>query len=58
MKKNIPWIVITGLDGSGKTGLVDLLEEYFTEELQLRVKRTRSPHDRYLIGDLLNISGD
>lgn len=56
--KNIPWIVITGLDGSGKTGLVDLLEKYFDEELNLRVKRTRSPHDKYLIHDLLNVSGD
>lgn len=58
MKKNTPWIVITGLDGSGKTGLVDNLEKYFVDELKLRVKRTRSPHDRYLIGDLLNVSGD
>lgn len=59
MEKNFtPWIVITGLDGSGKTGLVDNLEKYFTEELKLRVKRTRSPHDKYLIHDLLNVSGD
>lgn len=56
--KNTPWLVITGLDGSGKTGLVDALEKYFTEELKLRVKRTRSPHDKYLIHDLLNVSGD
>lgn len=58
MKTNTPWIVITGLDGSGKTGLVDRLEQYFSEELKLRVKRTRSPHDKYLIHDLLNVSGD
>ena len=58
MKTNTPWLVITGLDGSGKTGLVDSLEKYFSEELKLRVKRTRSPHDKYLIHDLLNVSGD
>ena len=58
MKKNTPWLVITGLDGSGKTGLVDRLEKFISEELNLRVKRTRSPHDKYLIQDLLNVSGD
>lgn len=55
--KRIPWIVVTGLDGSGKTTLVDELEKYLTEK-GLRVKRTRSPHDKYLIGDLLNVSGE
>lgn len=55
--KRIPWIVVTGLDGSGKTTLVDALEKYLTEK-GLRVKRTRSPHDKYLIGDLLNVSGE
>ena len=55
--KKTPWIVVTGLDGSGKTTLVDNLEKFLTEK-GFRVKRTRSPHDRYLVGDLLNISGD
>lgn len=55
--KKIPWIVVTGLDGSGKTTLVDNLEKYFTER-GLRVLRTRSPHDKYLVKDLLNVSGD
>lgn len=55
--KETPWIVVTGLDGSGKTTLVDMLEKYLTEK-GFRVKRTRSPHDRYLIGELLNISGN
>lgn len=55
--KQIPWIVVTGLDGSGKTTLVDNLEKHFTS-LGLRVLRTRSPHDKYLVKDLLNVSGD
>lgn len=55
--KQIPWIVVTGLDGSGKTTLVDNLEKHFTD-LGLRVLRTRSPHDKYLVKDLLNVSGD
>ena len=55
--KNIPQIVVTGLDGSGKTTLVDNFEKYFQEQ-NIRVKRTRSPHDKYLVNDLLNISGD
>lgn len=55
--KKIPWLVITGLDGAGKTTLVDDLEKMFIEK-GLRVMRTRSPHDRYLVKDLLNVSGD
>ena len=51
-----PWIVVTGLDGSGKTTLVDNLETLFLEN-NLRVKRTRSPHDQYLTQTLLNVSG-
>ena len=53
----VPWIVVTGLDGSGKTTLVDNLEKLFTEQ-GIRVKRFRSPHDQYLIHELLNVSGD
>ena len=54
--KEIPWIVVTGLDGSGKTTLVDNLEKFFQDK-DLRVKRTRSPHDEYLTKTLLNVSG-
>ena len=54
--KEIPWIVVTGLDGSGKTTLVENLEKFFQEK-DLRVKRTRSPHDEYLTKTLLNVSG-
>lgn len=53
----IPWIVVTGLDGSGKTTLVDNLEKFFQENGQ-RVKRFRSPHDEYLVKTLLNVSGN
>ncbi len=53
----VPWIVITGLDGSGKTTLVDKLESLFKTQ-GIRVKRTRSPHDSYLVHELLNVSGD
>lgn len=49
------WIVISGLDGSGKTTLVDNLEKYMAQQ-SLRVKRSRLPHDRYLVKDLLNVS--
>ena len=52
----IPWIVVTGLDGSGKTTLVDNLEKFFFF-LIIRLKRTRSPHDEYLTKTLLNVSG-
>lgn len=55
-KNHVPWIVVTGLDGSGKTTLVDNLERYFHATGQ-RIKRTRSPHDEYLTKTLLNVSG-
>jgi len=55
--KNTPWIVVTGLDGSGKTSLIDNLEKLFIDS-GIRVKRFRSPHDKYLIQNLLNVSGD
>lgn len=53
---SVPWVVVTGLDGSGKTTLVDNLERSFLDN-GLRVKRTRSPHDTYLTHTLLNVSG-
>lgn len=52
-----PWIVVTGLDGSGKTTLVDNMEKYFTELRGQKVMRFRSPHDQYLVKTLLNVSG-
>ena len=55
-KDYTPWVVVTGLDGSGKTTLVDNLEKFFQEKNQ-RVKRTRSPHDEYLTHTLLNVAG-
>ena len=52
------WIVVTGLDGSGKTSLVSNLTSWLVEEKGLNVKRDRFPHDRYLVKDLLNKSKD
>lgn len=57
MKKTL-WIVVTGLDGSGKTSLVQNLETWFSQEKELVVKRDRFPHDRYLVKTLLNKSKD
>lgn len=52
-----PWIVVSGLDGSGKTTLVSDLEKYFSENGK-RVKRDRLPSDRYLVKTLLDQSTD
>ena len=49
------WIVVSGLDGSGKTTLVEDLDCYLTG-LGYRVKRDRLPHDHYLVGTLLDKS--
>lgn len=57
-KKRTLWIAISGLDGSGKTTLVDNLERWFTEEKGVSVMRDRLPHDRYIVRDLLNQSKD
>lgn len=54
----IPWIAVSGLDGSGKTTLVDNLECYLRNHLGLRVKRSRLPHDEYLVGELLDLSSN
>lgn len=51
------WIVVTGLDGSGKTTLVSNLKRMF-EEKGLRVYRDRFPHDDYLVHTLLDKSKD
>lgn len=53
--KDTKWIVVTGLDGSGKTTLVEDLERYFTLAGK-SVKRSRLPHDEYLVKKLLNDS--
>lgn len=58
MAKKTKWIVVTGLDGSGKTSLVSNLTSWLSEEKKLKVKRDRFPHDRYLVKDLLNKSKD
>lgn len=55
--EKVPWLVVTGLDGTGKTMLVTSLVRLFEEDGQ-RVKRTRSPHDPYLVKTLLNESGN
>lgn len=40
MSKNATkWIVVTGLDGSGKTSLVSNLTSWLSDEKQLKVKR-------------------
>lgn len=52
-----PWFVVSGLDGSGKTTLVNNLENYFTS-CGMRVKRDRLPHDPYLVKKLLDESTD
>lgn len=58
MKKKTLWLVVTGLDGSGKTSLVDNLTSWLSNEKNLEVMRDRLPHDRYLVKDLLNKSED
>ena len=52
-----PWIVVTGLDGSGKTTLVSNLESWFKEN-GLKVKRSRLPNDQHLVKELLDVSKD
>lgn len=56
MRKTL-WVVVTGLDGSGKTTLVTNLENKFAEEGK-KVYRDRFPHDQYLVKTLLNESKD
>lgn len=56
MAKDTKWIVVSGLDGSGKTTLVDNLERYFLGTMKQSVKRDRLPHDPYLVGTLLDKS--
>ena len=51
------WIVVSGLDGSGKTSLVQNLSEWLKKENK-RVKTSRLPYDKHLVKDLLNVSKD
>ena len=57
-KKKTLWIAVSGLDGSGKTTLVENLNNWLTSEKGLSVMVDRLPHDRYLVSDLLNQSKD
>lgn len=56
--KKTLWIAVSGLDGSGKTTLVEDLQEWISKEKSLSVMRDRLPHDRYIVSDLLNQSKD
>ena len=51
------WIVVSGLDGSGKTTLVANLNAWLTER-KFNVKTSRLPYDEHLVKDLLNVSND
>lgn len=55
--KKAKWIVVSGLDGSGKTTLVTNLENWLKEKGN-KVMRSRLPHDKYLVKTLLDISRD
>lgn len=57
-KKKTKWLVVTGLDGSGKTTLVENLTKWLQDNKQFSVKRDRFPHDNYLVSKLLNKSKD
>ena len=57
MRKKGLWIAVSGLDGSGKTTLVDNLESFFGEK-GLSVYRDRLPHDQYLVKKMLDESKD
>lgn len=56
MKKGL-WIVITGLDGTGKTTLKRNLVGYFKEK-NLTVKDFKFPYDKHLLDLLNNTVGD
>lgn len=56
-RKKPLWIAVTGLDGSGKTTLVENLKSWF-EQQGLSVYVDRLPHDQYVVKTLLNKSED
>jgi len=51
-KKKATWIVVTGLDGSGKTNLVQSLEEHY-KALGLKVKTAHLPYSTHLQREVL-----
>ncbi|MBR3002133.1 MAG: hypothetical protein IKF38_00975 [Clostridia bacterium] len=55
MKKGL-WIVITGLDGTGKTTLKNNLVGYFRSK-NLKVKDWKFPYDKHLLDLLNNVIG-
>lgn len=52
MPKKAKWLVITGLDGSGKTNLVNDLAEYYRNK-GLRVQTAHLPFDTHLGTEIL-----
>ena len=56
-QKKTLWIAVTGLDGSGKTTLVDNLQNWLNTQNK-NVYRSRLPHDKYLVKELLDQSED
>ena len=56
MKKGL-WIVVTGLDGTGKTTLKSNLVGYFRKK-DLKVKEFKFPYDPHLLDLLNNTVGD
>lgn len=56
MQKGL-WIVVTGLDGTGKTTLKQKLVGFFKER-NLRVKDFKFPYDKHLLELLNNTVGD
>ena len=55
--KRAKWIVVTGLDGSGKTHLVHRLADYFQSK-GLKVVTAHLPYDTHLQKDILPILTD
>lgn len=47
MSKKAKWLVVTGLDGAGKTHLVNNLAEYYRSQ-GLRVQTAHLPYDKHL----------
>jgi len=56
LKKHL-YIVITGLDGAGKTTLIDDLEKFFSSK-GLKVKTAHSPYDEHLRYEVLPALGN
>lgn len=56
MQKEGKWIVVTGLDGTGKTTFKNRLAGYLKAKGH-KVQNFKSPYDKHLLG-LLDVSGD